>query len=235
MRSIIALFIAAVVAEEAAAEAEAEVAAPEVVNMLETGVKLADGLDTTIMFAGSKEAGYMFTGKAMKKNSWFGVAWGGSGEGNMVGADYLTVSANNDGNIEVKDLWSAAAPVDKKNPTDQDGDQNWAKADASNADLWMVNYVAQENGADKDVAVPCGTAAEGETAAAMAAFQMEWFANLESNDISQPWGAEGDFFVETDDKCAVVWWSNGARPAEVEAGAKALAAAATVAIAALYM
>lgn len=244
MKTIIALFIAAVFAEEEAA-AETEAAAePAAVDMSKDGIKLG-ATDTMLKFSGDKTAGYTFMGMKQKTNSWLGIAWGGSGEGNLDKADFLYIKATGD-NIEVEDAWSAAAPAewnaDKRPKKDSvEGDNmGWAKEGDVTKDgealTWSVKSTANA-GKGEDVAVPCGTAAEGETAATMAAFQMEWFHNPSSNNFDEKWTAEGDIFVETDADCKVVWWSTGAKPAaeEVKTGAQALAAAATVAIAALYM
>ena len=242
MKSIIALFVAAVLAEETTAAVDTPAAEEEAVATNWMGMYIPTATDAPSVMMSNVAGKTMFMGQGQKKNTWFGLAWGGSGDDNMTKADFLWIKTNDNENAEVKDMWSQSSGAwDQSKPTEDGTTQSWTKdASTMNADGntvdWIASYTAPAaDAADaKDIAAPCGTAAEGEVAAVNAVFQVEWFSNPTSNDINNVWTAEGDFHVETDALCAVVWWSDGERPVVV-AGAQALAAAATVAFTALYL
>ena len=237
MKSIIALFVAAVIAQDdvvADAEVEAEAEVEEVATNW-MGMAIPNEGAPSVMFA-AVGGFWTFTGTGQAKNSWFAISWNGAAESSQDKADFVWIKTNDNENIEVKDMWSEAAGTwaDAK-PVDDGSNSQWTGVGTGGDTIsWVVTYAPSDAADAKDVVIPCGTAAEGEVEAVNFAWGFEWFSNPTSNDFNNVWTAEGDYYAETDAACSVVWWSNGERPVVV-AGAQALAAAASVAVAALYM
>ena len=165
---------------------------------------------------------WMFTVTGVMPDSWLGLAWDGAA---MVNQDMIWMTG--DGKCE--DLWSEA----KKFPAVDDV-QSWNCVKTDVADN-KKNYVATTKLADfkegTDVKWTCGD----DTANAMR--NIDWVARTTGNGNDAMHDKAGDFFVEFDKDCKVIWWNLMPRPLEeVKTGAQALAAGvafATVAIASL--
>jgi len=236
MKFIVALFIAAVSADAANKE-EAEMVTP----ML--GQQIATATDApTLQFAGDGTT-FTWSGVGQKENTWFGIAWGGTGTDDLTKADFLRISTA-DNKVTVTDMWSESSGAWAAQAPKEDANSvaaAWTKTDAkttqdadTKAWTWEITGANPMAAADaNDIAVPCGTKAEGDVAATMNAFQIEWFYSPVA-DFATKYTETGDIHVETDGDCKVVWWALEERP-EVMAGAQALAAATTAVIAALYM
>ena len=109
MKSIIALFVAAVLAEETTAAVDTPAAEEEAVATNWMGMYIPTATDAPSVMMSNVAGKTMFMGQGQKKNTWFGLAWGGSGDDNMTKADFLWIKTNDNENAEVKDMWSQSS------------------------------------------------------------------------------------------------------------------------------